>query len=67
MRPLRLLTVDEVIVLHRQSIDLYGGSHGIRDQGLLESAIMQPGQTFGGIPSQRPGLKLRPRIGMGLL
>lgn len=42
------LTVDQVIELHRVSIDKYGGSHGLKDRGLLESAVMAPRQTFGG-------------------
>lgn len=42
------LTVDQVVRLHRHSIDRYGGSHGLRDLGLLESAVLSPQQTFGG-------------------
>lgn len=42
------LTVEQVIGLHRRSIDRYGGSHGLRDPGLLESAVLSPQQTFGG-------------------
>lgn len=48
MEPPRFLTVEEVVELHRQSIALYGGELGIRDEGLLESAVMSPQQTFGG-------------------
>ena len=29
-------------------IELFGGSHGIRDPGLLDSALAQPQATFGG-------------------
>jgi death-on-curing protein len=32
--------------LHELSIEKYGGSMGIRDEGLLESAIARPFQTF---------------------
>ncbi len=42
------LTVDQVVGLHRHSIDRYGGSHGLRDLGLLESAVLLPQQTFDG-------------------
>lgn len=42
------LTVEQVIGLHRHSIERYGGSHGLRDAGLLESAVLSPQQTFGG-------------------
>ena len=36
------LTVGEVLQIHHQQIDNYGGAHGIRDKGLLESAVFRP-------------------------
>lgn len=42
------LTLEEVLALHEISIKEFGGSQGIRDLGLLESAVMQPQQSFGG-------------------
>jgi len=42
------LTVDEVLEIHEQQIELYGGSHGVRDKNLLESALGVPQATFGG-------------------
>lgn len=41
------LTLDEVLVIHQDQIERYGGSPGVRDAGLLESAISQPMATFG--------------------
>ncbi len=35
-------TVAETIETHRLLIEEFGGSHGIRDRGLLESAVMRP-------------------------
>jgi death on curing protein len=35
-------TVTETIETHRLLIEEFGGSHGIRDQRLLESAVMRP-------------------------
>jgi death on curing protein len=35
-------TVAEVIEIHRLLIEEFGGLQGIRDQGLLESAIFRP-------------------------
>jgi death-on-curing protein len=35
-------TVAETIETHRLLIEEFGGSHGIRDHGLLESAVMRP-------------------------
>jgi death-on-curing protein len=47
MEPI-FLTVEDVVRLHEQAIRLYGGESGVRDAGLLESAVMAPQQTFGG-------------------
>jgi death-on-curing protein len=33
------LSVEDVISLHEDAIDVWGGTHGIRDRGLLESAV----------------------------
>jgi death-on-curing protein len=38
--------VDEVIEIHQGMIERYGGSPGIRDQGLLESAVAMPQAGF---------------------
>lgn len=37
-----------VIAIHQYLINEFGGSLGIRDEGLLESALAQPQATFGG-------------------
>jgi death on curing protein len=42
------LTLDEVLEIHDQQIERYGGSHGLRDQAGLESAVATPQATFGG-------------------
>src|ERR1700688_676892 len=36
------LTVAEVLAFHADLIERYGGSHGVRDQGLLEAALYRP-------------------------
>ncbi|MEO8661236.1 MAG: type II toxin-antitoxin system death-on-curing family toxin [Bryobacteraceae bacterium] len=36
------LTVVEVLAIHADQIERYGGSHGVRDQGLLEAAMYRP-------------------------
>lgn len=36
------LTIAEVLAIHQLQIEEYGGVHGIRDQGLLESALFRP-------------------------
>ncbi len=42
------LTVDDVLELHADQIALYGGDPGLRDRGLIESAVATPTATFGG-------------------
>jgi death-on-curing protein len=42
------LSLEDVLWIHEQQLELYGGQAGVRDQGLLESAIGMPRQTFGG-------------------
>jgi death on curing protein len=36
------LTVADVLAMHADQIERYGGSHGVRDQGLLEAALYRP-------------------------
>ncbi len=36
------LTLPEVLAMHEDQIDRYGGSQGVRDHGLLESALYRP-------------------------
>lgn len=43
----RFLSFDQVLKLHANQIENYGGQHGVRDRGLLESALAQPAATFG--------------------
>ncbi len=45
---MRYLTLIEVLELHRRIIQQSGGALGVRDLGLLESAIAQPRMTFSG-------------------
>ncbi len=42
------LTLEELVWLHAVAIEEFGGSPGIRDRGVLESAIGRPLATFGG-------------------
>lgn len=45
---MKYLTIKDVLLLHNLAIDESGGSHGLRDLGLLESAIARPESTYGG-------------------
>jgi len=46
--PLVFLTTEMVQSIHEDQIQRYGGSFGIRDMGLLESAVAMPQAGFGG-------------------
>ena len=42
------LTLEEVLEIHDDQINRYGGTRGIRGFGFLESALAQPQTIFGG-------------------
>ena len=42
------LGLDEILSIHRDQMELYGGSPEIRDLGLLQSALAMPEAAFGG-------------------
>ena len=43
-----MILLKDILNLHKLSIEEYGGSDGLRDTDLLESAIARPFQTFNG-------------------
>lgn len=43
-----ILSKEQVLMLHEQLIKATGGSAGIRDEGMLDSALSNPFQSFGG-------------------
>jgi death on curing protein len=42
------LTPEQVLFIHARLVSETGGSHGVRDIGLLESAVARPQATFDG-------------------
>jgi len=44
------LTIEDVITVHADQVERYGGERGVRDLGLLDSAVAQPRASFGGQP-----------------
>lgn len=48
MNPIVFLTTEDVLRIQRHLVDFYGGEGGIRDIGLLESAVAMPMSMFGG-------------------
>lgn len=45
---IRYLSLDEALAIHAHQVGRYGGTLGIRDRALLESALAMPKATFGG-------------------
>ena len=44
---MQFLTLEHILILHKRVIDQSGGSIGILDQGILESALAQPFMSYG--------------------
>jgi len=45
---MRLLTLEQVVLLHQRLLQQSGGGKGVRDIGILESAIAQPNMSYAG-------------------
>jgi death-on-curing protein len=45
---MRFLSAEDILVLHALVIDATGGSHGVREKGLLSSLAAKPTMRFGG-------------------
>ena len=45
---MRYLDADEVILIHERILDRFGGARGLRDWGLLDSAVNRLRATFAG-------------------
>jgi death-on-curing protein len=48
MADIIFLTLAEVIDIHTDQVERYGGSHGVRNMNLLSSAVAMPAASFGG-------------------
>ena len=51
--PIEFLSVEVLIALHQRQLHRFGGGTGLRDRGLLESAVAQPEASFGGVYAHR--------------
>jgi death on curing protein len=60
------LELDDIITLQRLIIDQSGGSHGILDQGKLESAVSQPKMTYAGVELYSTLIEKAAAIGFSL-
>ena len=62
-----VLTKVQVIALHDQLISETGGDGGLRDEGLLESALNAPFQSFDGVEPFPSIQQKAARLGFGLI
>lgn len=58
----RYLSIHELLALHERITEQSGGGVGLRDLGLLESALAQPRQSFGGADLYPSLLELREHL-----
>ena len=61
-----ILDKRHVIMLHEELIRETGGSQGIRDEGLLDSALAAPFGEYGGVPAYPTVEHKAARLGYGL-
>lgn len=64
---MRYLDKRHILLLHKQLIDISGGSYEIRDDALLESALNAPFQSFDGADLYPTVLQKAVRLGFGLI
>jgi len=55
---LRHLTVSAVLAIHEVAIKAHGGTPGLRDAALLESAVAAPQASFGGEALIKEGIEI---------
>ena len=61
-----LPTVENVLLLHQKLIDRSGGSAGVRDLGLIESALARAEAAFGGVEAHQGTIRKAAAVGCGL-
>ena len=64
---MNMLTKQQILLLHTQLIRQSGGTDGVRDEGMLDSAISQPLQTFDNIELYPGIVDKAVRLGYGLI
>ena len=64
---MKVLSKQQILMLHSMLVAQSGGMDGLRDEGLLESAVNTPLQTFGGQELYPTVLEKAARLGYGLI
>ena len=64
---MKTLTKSQVLLLHKALLEAFGGAEGLRDEGLLDSALAAPFHSFGGQPMLKTVQQKAARLGFGLV
>ena len=64
---MKVLSKRQILMLYSMLVAQSGGMDGLRDEGLLESAVNTPLQTFGGQGLYPTVLEKAARLGYGLI
>ena len=64
---MKWISKEQVLSLHSELVVDFGGSDGIRDEAMLDSALNAPFQTFGGADLYPGVIEKAARIGFGLV
>jgi death-on-curing protein len=59
------LSIEDILDIHAQQLALFGGAGGIRDFGLIESALLRPENLYH-YEGERDVLTLAVRLGIGI-
>lgn len=61
-----LPATEHVLLLHEKLVEASGGSAGVRDLGLIESAIARASAAFGGVEAHKGIIAKAAAVGCGL-
>ena len=64
---MKILTKEQILALHKELIRETGGTDGLRDEGLLDSALNAPFQSFGETDAFPSVQQKAARLGYGLI
>jgi len=64
---MKVLTKSQVLLLHKALLESFGGAEGLRDEGLLDSALAAPFHSFDGQPVLKTVQQKAARLGFGLV
>lgn len=62
-----IISKEQAVKIHSELIKATSGSDGIRDEGLLESALSTPFQSFDGVDAYPGVIQKAVRLGYGLI